>query len=73
MTALVGTPYYIAPEVITRKYDEKADLWSIGAILFSLLAGEPLFKGNSIKEVLNCVFNAKNWKFPDDPICKFKI
>lgn len=51
MTALVGTPYYIAPEVIARKYDDKADLWSIRAILFSLLAGEPLFKGESIKEV----------------------
>ena len=44
MTALVGTPYYIAPEVIAKKYDEKADLWSVGGILYSLLCGEPLFQ-----------------------------
>jgi len=47
MNALVGTPYYIAPEVITLKYTEKADLWSIGAILFTLLCGYPPFDGET--------------------------
>jgi calcium-dependent protein kinase len=53
MSSLVGTPYYIAPEVIAKKYNEKADLWSIGGILYSLLCGEPLFTGDTIEEVLD--------------------
>lgn len=49
MYELVGTPYYIAPEVIVcnestnKYYDYKCDIWSIGAILFGFLCGEPCF------------------------------
>ena len=46
MNSYVGTPYYIAPEVLKREYTEKVDLWSVGAILYHLLAGEPLVTGN---------------------------
>ena len=52
MNSLVGTPYYIAPEVIAKKYNEKADMRSIGGILYSLLCGQPLFTGETIEEVL---------------------
>jgi calcium-dependent protein kinase len=45
MNDLVGTPYYIAPEVIAKSYDAKCDIWSVGAILFVLLCGEPPFIG----------------------------
>lgn len=51
----VGNPYYIAPEVLKRRYNEKCDLWSCGIIMYILLTGKPPFSGNSDKEVLDKV------------------
>ncbi|GAB4822348.1 hypothetical protein N2152v2_009394 [Parachlorella kessleri] len=43
---LCGSPLYMAPEILHfHKYDAKADLWSVGAILFELVAGRPPFNG----------------------------
>lgn len=52
LTKKVGTPYYIAPEVLKRNYNEKCDAWSIGVLLFILLSGKPPFWGDSDKEIL---------------------
>mmetsp|Transcript_8222 Transcript_8222/g.23540 ORF Transcript_8222/g.23540 Transcript_8222/m.23540 type:complete len:1020 (+) Transcript_8222:65-3124(+) len=41
----VGTPYTVAPEVISGSYDERCDIWAIGVIAFLLLSGEPPFGG----------------------------
>jgi len=41
----VGTPYTVAPEVITGAYDERCDVWAIGVIAFLLLSGDPPFGG----------------------------
>lgn len=47
-----GTPTYIAPEVLRSKgYGLKADLFSLGSILFNLITGKYLF-GSSDKNVL---------------------
>jgi calcium-dependent protein kinase len=55
LTSLVGTPYYIAPEVIKGSYDEKCDVWSCGVILYLLLCGIPPFVGHNEKEIMRKV------------------
>ncbi|KAJ7945277.1 protein kinase family protein [Quillaja saponaria] len=48
-----GSPPYMAPEVLQfQRYDEKADMWSVGAILFELLNGYPPFTGRNIVKLL---------------------
>lgn len=51
---LCGSPLYMAPEILSfKKYDAKADLWSVGTILFEMVAGEPPFGGRDHRELLN--------------------
>jgi len=45
LSKVTGTPYYMAPEVLTGHYDYKCDLWSIGVIAFKLLCGSLPFYG----------------------------
>jgi len=51
----VGNPYYIAPEVLKRRYTEKCDIWSCGIIMYILLCGKPPYCGCSEKEVLEMI------------------
>lgn len=50
---LCGSPLYMAPEILQfQKYDAKADLWSVGAILFELITGRPPFGGQNHVQLL---------------------
>jgi len=53
---LVGTPRYMAPELVTgENVDARSDLFAAGAILFEMLAGRPAFEGRTIAEVVHAI------------------
>ncbi len=51
----LGTPYYIAPEVLNKSYNEKCDVWSAGVITYILLSGMPPFNGQSDQDIMKKV------------------
>ena len=48
---IVGTPYYVAPEVLEERYGLECDLWSAGVIMFMLLSGSPPFEDESDNKI----------------------
>ena len=48
---ICGSPYYIAPEVLTGSYGHECDLWSLGVTLYQLLTGMMPFDGSGQSEV----------------------
>ena len=64
MTSVIGTPYYVAPEVLRGSYDEKCDIWGLGVIMFILLSGTPPFNGADDGEIMDAVVKGK-YQFKD--------
>jgi calcium-dependent protein kinase len=64
----IGTPYYVAPEILDNNYNEKCDLWSCGVIFYILLSGTPPFRGKTQKDIFKSVkfgkysFKSKEWE-----------
>ena len=59
MSEKVGTAYYISPEVLDGKYDEKCDIWSAGVILYIIICGYPCFNGDDDDEIFAAIKRGK--------------
>ena len=60
LTKQCGTPFFVAPEILTRKpYDQQSDMWSVGCIVFLLLSGSLPFMGRSQKELFRKIVAGK--------------
>ena len=58
---------YMAPEILSsQKYDAKADLWSVGTVLYEISVGKPPFRAANHLELLRRIENSKGIKFPDE-------
>jgi len=63
----VGTPYTVAPEVISGSYDERSDLWAIGVITYLLLSGETPFGGCDGENLMEVRENILQGSFAFEP------
>ena len=56
----LGTPLYMSPEQVcsSRTVDARTDIWSLGAILYELVAGRPAFGGNTVANITAQVLEA---------------
>ncbi|KAG2206231.1 hypothetical protein INT45_010703, partial [Circinella minor] len=65
---LCGSPLYMGPEILSyQKYDAKADLWSVGAVLYEMVTGRPPFRAQNHLELLKKIQeNEDRIRFPDE-------
>ena len=66
LKTIVGTAFYVAPEVLQGKYDYRCDNWSLGVIAYTLLCGNPPFMGQNNKEIFSKVVKGKFHFVPNE-------
>ena len=54
---LAGTPYYLAPEVLTGHYGVECDVWSLGVVLYQLISGRVPFNANTQSDLFDKISN----------------
>ncbi|CAG9332572.1 unnamed protein product [Blepharisma stoltei] len=57
LSKMIGTSYYMAPEVISGSYDMQCDVWSLGIILYIMLSGLPPFYAKDEKSLYKKIRN----------------
>lgn len=67
---LCGSPLYMAPEILRyEKYDAKADLWSVGTVLYEMMTGKPPFRASNHVELLRRIERGEDRiRFPEDAV-----
>ncbi|KAG5930977.1 Serine/threonine-protein kinase [Claviceps sorghi] len=72
---LCGSPLYMAPEILRyERYDAKADLWSVGTVLYEMVTGRPPFRARNHVELLRKIEAAEDViKFPKEVIISPEI
>lgn len=58
LQTVAGTPYYMAPEVLDGNYAAKADIWSLGVLMYTLVSGYLPFQGKNSAEVFRKIGEA---------------
>lgn len=56
---IVGTPFYMAPEVLERCYGPAADIWSAGVVIYLMIAGCLPFNGNTDRQIIKAVMDSE--------------
>jgi len=68
MLKKLGTPYYLAPEVLEERYGKEVDLWSLGVVTYVVLCGYPPFYGEDAKELFSNIYYV-NYDFAEEDWC----
>lgn len=65
LSRVVGSSYYVAPEVLKKSYSEACDLWSLGVIVYMLLSGAPPFYGKNDEAIKSSIVQGE-YTFPHE-------
>lgn len=66
LKSLVGTPCYVAPEVLDGQYGKECDCWSLGVIMYSLLSGRLPFFSQNARELYDSIhYEPVNFDFDE--------